>query len=74
MRIAEITTRDINRGDKPHFFLKEIHESVESVSKTFRGKFEIAENRVRFLLGRVSGMPSLARRSTSAGSSSARLP
>jgi glucosamine--fructose-6-phosphate aminotransferase (isomerizing) len=49
---AQITTRDINRGRHAHFFIKEITESVESVRKTLRGKFEVAETgEVRFLLG-----------------------
>jgi glucosamine--fructose-6-phosphate aminotransferase (isomerizing) len=34
---AEITTRDIDRGDYPHFFLKEISESSLSVKRTLRG-------------------------------------
>ncbi len=36
---AQITTRDINIADYPHFFLKEISESVESVRKTLHGRF-----------------------------------
>jgi glucosamine--fructose-6-phosphate aminotransferase (isomerizing) len=51
IRTAEITTRDINRGDKPHFFLKEINESVASVTKTLRGKFLVEDNEVTFLTG-----------------------
>ena len=35
---AEITTRDIDRGDHPHYLLKEITESPESVRKTLRGR------------------------------------
>ena len=35
---AEITTRDIDRGDAPHFLLKEISESPTSFRKTLRGK------------------------------------
>ena len=51
-REAEITTRDINRSGFPHFFLKEISESVESVAITVRGKFEVTESgEVRSLLG-----------------------
>ncbi|MDA8125454.1 MAG: SIS domain-containing protein, partial [Deltaproteobacteria bacterium] len=42
VRKAEITTRDIDRGDYPHFFLKEISEAVLSVKKTLRGKYRIA--------------------------------
>ena len=36
---AEITTRDVDRGDAPHYLLKEITEAPESFSKTLRGKF-----------------------------------
>lgn len=35
---AEVTTRDIDRGDHPHFLLKEITESPSSFRKTLRGK------------------------------------
>ena len=35
---AEVTTRDINRGDAPHFLLKEISEAPLSFAKTLRGK------------------------------------
>ncbi len=35
---AEVTTRDINRGDAPHFLLKEISEAPVSFAKTLRGK------------------------------------
>ncbi len=35
---AEITTRDIDRGDAPHFLLKEIAEAPESFRKTLRGR------------------------------------
>jgi len=35
---AEVTTRDINRGDFPHFLLKEISEAPLSFAKTLRGK------------------------------------
>jgi len=38
---AEITTRDIDRGDYPHFFLKEISESAVSIKRTLRGKYRI---------------------------------
>ena len=38
---AEITTRDIDRGDYPHFFLKEISESAGSIERTLRGKYRI---------------------------------
>ena len=35
---AEVTTRDIDRGDSPHFLLKEITESPRSFRKTLRGR------------------------------------
>ena len=35
---AEVTTRDIDRGDAPHFLLKEITESPRSFRKTLRGR------------------------------------
>ena len=35
---AEVTTRDIDRGDFPHFLLKEISESPASFRKTLRAK------------------------------------
>ncbi|HBI47616.1 MAG TPA: glutamine--fructose-6-phosphate aminotransferase, partial [Smithella sp.] len=38
---AEITTRDIDRGDYPHFFLKEISESAISIKRTLRGKYRL---------------------------------
>jgi glucosamine--fructose-6-phosphate aminotransferase (isomerizing) len=52
IRKAEITTRDIDRGAFPHFFLKEISESALSVKKTLRGKYRItAKKEVIFNLG-----------------------
>lgn len=38
---AEMTTRDIDRGPYPHFFLKEISESVHSAHKTLLGKYRV---------------------------------
>jgi len=38
---AEMTTRDIDRGAYPHFFLKEISESAVSIKRTLRGKYRI---------------------------------
>jgi len=35
---AGVTTRDIDRGDHPHFLLKEITESPASFRKTIRGR------------------------------------
>jgi len=43
VRRAEITTRDIDRGEYPHYFLKEINEAGASIRKTLRGKYVIRE-------------------------------
>ena len=53
---AEITTRDIDRGNYPHYFMKEISESTLSVRKTLRGKYRIyknesGKNAVKFNMG-----------------------
>ena len=37
---AEVTTRDIDRGDFAHFLLKEINEAPRSFRKTIRGRTE----------------------------------
>ncbi len=37
-KIPEVTTRDIDRGEAPHFLLKEISESPGSFAKTLRGR------------------------------------
>jgi len=44
LKVAEITTRDVDRGGFSHFFLKEISESPSSVRKTLRGKLLIGES------------------------------
>ena len=36
--VPEVTTRDIDRGDSPHFFLKEVSEAPSSFLKTLRGR------------------------------------
>lgn len=38
---AQITTRDIDRGEHPHFLMKEILDAPESVRKTLRGKYRV---------------------------------
>ena len=48
---SDITTRDIDRGDAPHFLLKEIHEAPESVHKTLRGRIIEVEGTLRVQLG-----------------------
>jgi glucosamine--fructose-6-phosphate aminotransferase (isomerizing) len=41
---TEITTRDIDRQDYPHYFLKEISESPASVDKTLQNRWKFKEN------------------------------
>ena len=45
---AQITTRDIDRGDYPHFFLKEISQSPDSVKRTLRGKYFVSPKNESF--------------------------
>ena len=47
---AQITTRDIDRGDAPHFLLKEITEAPASFRKTLRGKLVERDGRLRVVL------------------------
>lgn len=47
---AEITTRDIDRGSFPHFFLKEITEAAHSVRKTLLGKYRLSRRKARWEL------------------------
>jgi len=48
---AEVTTRDIDRGEHPHFLLKEISESPTSFRKTLRGKLVAADGGYEARLG-----------------------
>ncbi len=48
---AEVTTRDINRGDAPHFLLKEITEAPLSFAKTLRGKIIERDGRLSVDIG-----------------------
>jgi len=41
---AAITTRDIDRGELPHYLLKEITEAPQSMRKTLRGKVRQADD------------------------------
>lgn len=45
IRHAEITTRDIDRGEFPHYLLKEIMDAPLSIRKTLRGKYLIGDDR-----------------------------
>ncbi len=48
---AEVTTRDIDRGDFPHFLLKELTESPDSLGKTLRGKIVERDGLLRAAVG-----------------------
>lgn len=53
LRTAEITTRDVDRGDFDHFFRKEITQSIRSVSRTLWGRVLAGEGGARRLSPRV---------------------
>ena len=59
---AEVTTRDIDRGDAPHFLLKEIGEAPESLRKTLRGKIADRDGVLRAVIGDRALPPSVAQR------------
>jgi glucosamine--fructose-6-phosphate aminotransferase (isomerizing) len=44
IKFTEITSRDIDRQNFPHFFLKEISESPDSVAKTLQNRWKIKED------------------------------
>ena len=46
VQIAEVTTRDIDRGDAPHFLLKEIGEAPRSFRKTIRGRTSVVDGKL----------------------------
>jgi len=48
---AQITTRDVDRGEYPHFLLKEISEAPDSFRKTLRGKVVEVDRRLAVELG-----------------------
>jgi glucosamine--fructose-6-phosphate aminotransferase (isomerizing) len=57
---AEITTRDIDRGDFPHFLLKEISDAPGSFRKTLRGKLVERDGRSQVVVGE-STLPAAVR-------------
>ena len=44
IKFTEITSRDIDRQNFPHYFLKEISESPDSVAKTLQNRWKIKED------------------------------
>ena len=64
---AEITTRDIDRGEYPHFLLKEVSESPVSFRKTLRGRLVDSGGSLRIVLPDDS-LPAAIRSSLADGS------
>ncbi len=60
--VAQVTTRDIDRGDAPHFLLKEISEAPLSFRKTLRGKIVEHQGVLRAVVGERSLPPDVAAR------------
>jgi glucosamine--fructose-6-phosphate aminotransferase (isomerizing) len=59
---ASITTRDIDRGDAPHFLLKEISEAPRSFTKTLRGKIVERAGLLAADVGELTLPPAIAAR------------
>ncbi len=59
---AQVTTRDIDRGDAPHFLLKEICEAPNSFRKTLRAKIVDTEHGLRADVGERSLPAAIAQR------------
>ena len=58
---AQVTTRDIDRGDYEHYLFKEISESPRSFRKTLRGKLvEADDGTLHVTLGESSMPPAVA--------------
>jgi glucosamine--fructose-6-phosphate aminotransferase (isomerizing) len=61
---AQVTTRDIDRGDAPHFLLKEISEAPNSFRKTLRGRILDTPHGLRAEVGERSLPAAIAQRLT----------
>ena len=64
--IAQVTTRDIDRGDSPHYLLKEIREAPASFRKTVRGKVVDVDGLLRASVG-FRALPEAVRARLAAG-------
>ena len=60
--VAEVTTRDIDRGEAPHFLLKEITEAPVSLHKTLRGRIVGDDDELRIDVGERTLPPAVAAR------------
>jgi glutamine---fructose-6-phosphate transaminase (isomerizing) len=65
--VAEVTTRDIDRGDAAHFLLKEISESPDSLAKTLRGRIVDDGERLRAVVGERALPAAIGRRLAAGG-------
>ncbi len=59
---AQVTTRDIDRGEAPHYLLKEISEAPTSFHKTLRGRIADHGDLLRADVGAIALPASVARR------------
>jgi glucosamine--fructose-6-phosphate aminotransferase (isomerizing) len=66
LRTAEVTTRDIHRGDHRHYLAKEIAESPRSVHKTLAGRIEERDGALRAALPEPT-LPAAVRERLAAG-------
>ncbi|MDG2263220.1 MAG: glucosamine-6-phosphate synthase, partial [Actinomycetota bacterium] len=66
LTVPEITTRDIDLGDAPHFFLKEVTEAPTSFRKTLRGRIVETEHGLEERLGDLT-IPASVRERLSSG-------
>ncbi len=63
VHVAQITTRDVDRGEAPHFLLKEITEAPSSFRKTLRGKvLDGPDGRLHVALGDEALSPAVRAR------------
>jgi glutamine---fructose-6-phosphate transaminase (isomerizing) len=60
--VAEVTTRDIDRGAAPHFLFKELLEAPGSLYKTLRGRLVEVDGLVRSVVGDRALPASIAER------------
>ena len=70
---AQVTTRDIDRGDAPHFLLKEISEAPRSFHKTLRGRVADTPQGLRADLGDMTFPADVAQRLASGAISKVRV-
>jgi glucosamine--fructose-6-phosphate aminotransferase (isomerizing) len=70
---AQVTTRDIDRGDAPHFLLKEIGEAPNSFRKTLRGKIVETPQGLRADVGERALPSAIAARLASGAISKVRI-